>query len=303
MDLNDFYYFAMVVKHNGFAAAERATDITKAKLSRRIASLEKKLGLRLLQRNSRSLALTEAGYAFYMRCLAVVEEAEVANIFMNKMKDQPSGTIRISCPVNIAQQYLAPVLPLFLNANPEVEVKITETNKPVHMITDRFDVAIIGSQNAESNQTIIVRSVMEMGMILVASPDYIEANGGPSGLDDLPLFSCVSSVDDKIEGPATWVFMDPSNDKRMITLMPRLRSQDLTTQLSAIRSGVGIGLLPINFAQKYLETGDLMRVLPLWTSEPSPIKVAFPARQGLLPAVRAVIDHIIKHFPLLHPAK
>ena len=119
-DLNDLLYFVSVVKYNGFSAAARATHIEKTRLSRRIAELEKRLGVRLLHRSTRRISLTEAGERFYERCVATVEEAEAAYESVENLRKEPMGTVRMSCPLVLAQTYLAPILPGYMAAHPMI---------------------------------------------------------------------------------------------------------------------------------------------------------------------------------------
>lgn len=297
MDLNEFYYFAMVVKHSGFSAAERVTNISKAKLSRRVAALEKKLGLRLLQRNSRGLALTEAGYAFYMRCLAVVEEAEIASIFMMKMKDSPSGTVRLSCPGSLAQLYLAPILPDFMTQNPQVDVVVIETNRPMHLIEERIDIAILGRPNPEVHQGLITRNIMDSRMFLAASPRYFDRHDPPLSPEDLSSAPTISSVGDKLDGLVVWELFGPDNRRETIEHHPCFRSRDITLQLHAALKGTGLALMPEPVIRPYLRDGSLRRILPEWSSSNFTIKVAFLARRGLLPSVRTMLDFLVENLP------
>lgn len=297
MDLNDFYYFAMVVKHSGFSAAERVTDISKAKLSRRVAALEKKLGLRLLQRNSRGLALTEAGYAFYVRCLAVVEEAEIAGIFMMKMKDAPSGTVRLSCPGSLAQLHLAPILPEFMAKNPQVDVVVIETNRPMHLLDERIDIAILGRPNPEVHRGLITRNIMDSRMLLAAGPRYFDRYDPPLSPEDLSSAPTISSVGDKLDGPVVWELFGPDHRRETIEHHPRLKSRDITLQLHAALQGTGIALLPEPVIRPHLRDGSLRRLLPEWSSSSFPVKVAFLARRGLLPSVRTMLDFLVENLP------
>src|SRR5437764_7815577 len=141
-DLNDIYFFAAVVQYGGFSAAARTIGVEKTRLSRRIAALEKRLGVRLLQRTTRAVALTEAGRRFFERCLATVEGAQAAYDSVAELRKEPAGLVRLSCPVLLTQRCLAHALPEYMTAHPQVSVYVEATDRTVNVIEDRFDIAI-----------------------------------------------------------------------------------------------------------------------------------------------------------------
>src|SRR5258706_10493288 len=127
-DLNDIYFFASVVQYGGFSAAGRAIGVEKTRLSRRIAALERRLGVRLLHRTTRALALTEAGQRFFERCVAIVEGAQAAFDGVAELRSEPTGLVRLSSPVLLTQRCLAHVLPGYMAAHPKVLVYIEATD-------------------------------------------------------------------------------------------------------------------------------------------------------------------------------
>jgi len=297
MDFNDFYYYAMVVKHNGFSAAERATDISKTKLSRKIAQLEKRFGVRLIQRNSRSFSLTEAGYAFYVRCLAVIEEAEIAGLFMMKLQSKPSGTVRISCPYLLAKNHLGLIIPSYMKKNPDVEVVIIETNRQVHLFDERIDLAILGRSNSQVQQGAVTRTLVELRSVLVSSQEYMAGRPQPESPEELNELDTITSMGDKLEGPITWELFGPNKQKKSVIVNPKLRSRDIGLQLHGVVNGLGIGLIPEPYADTYEQKGYLIKIFPGWYTESFSVKVEFLARKGLLPSVRSCLDFIVENLP------
>jgi DNA-binding transcriptional LysR family regulator len=140
-DLNDIYFFASVVQYGGFSAAARATGVEKTRLSRRIAALEKRLGVRLLQRTTRALAVTEAGQRFFERCVATVEGAQAAYDSVAELRREPAGLVRLSSPVLLTQRCLAHALPGYITLHPKVSVYVEATDRTV-VIEERIDIAI-----------------------------------------------------------------------------------------------------------------------------------------------------------------
>ncbi|WP_170942293.1 LysR family transcriptional regulator, partial [Noviherbaspirillum denitrificans] len=171
-DLNDLYFFASVVRHNGFSAAARAIGIEKTRLSRRVADLEKRLGVRLLQRSTRRIALTAAGERFYLQCLAAVEGAQAAYESVAELRKEPSGSVRVSCPVVLAQSYLAPILPGYLASHPKVNVVIDASDRDVNLIDERFDLALRAMPYIEETAGLVARTLGNGRRILVASPAF-----------------------------------------------------------------------------------------------------------------------------------
>ena len=141
-DLNTLYYFTQVVEHHGFAPAGRALDMPKSKLSRRIAELEERLGVRLLHRTSRHCSLTEIGQAYYQRCLAMRVEAESAAELIERNRSEPQGLVRLSCPTALLNSWVGPMLTRYMLKYPLVELFIESTNRRVDLIHEGFDIAL-----------------------------------------------------------------------------------------------------------------------------------------------------------------
>src|SRR6202040_1579201 len=144
-DLNDIYFFASVVQYGGFSAAARTTGVEKTRLSRRIAALEKRLDVRLLQRTTRALALTEAGQRFFERCVATVEGAQAAYDSVAELRREPAGLVRLGSPVLLTQR----CLPGLYEVNPKVSVFVEATDRTVNVIEERFDIAIRAKSEIE----------------------------------------------------------------------------------------------------------------------------------------------------------
>jgi DNA-binding transcriptional LysR family regulator len=151
-DLNDIYFFASVVQFGGFSAAARKIGVEKTRLSRRIAFLEKRLGVRLLQRTTRALALTEAGQRFFERCVATVEGAQAAYDSVAELRREPAGLVRLSSPVLLTQRCLAHALPGYMTLHPKVSVFVEPTDRTVNVIEERFDIAIRAKPEIEDGR-------------------------------------------------------------------------------------------------------------------------------------------------------
>lgn len=296
-DLNDLYFFASVVQHNGFSAAARATGIEKTRLSRRVAELEKRMGVRLLQRTTRSLVLTEAGERFYLRCVAVVEESRAAYESIAALQREPSGTIRVSCPLVLAQSYLAPILPGYLASHPKVNVVIEATDRDVNVIDERFDLALQAQPQIEGSVGLVAKMLGTARRILVASPAYLERNGRPETPEALAGLATLSRLADVFEGRARWDLSSATAGKLVVSHTPRLLSNDLRLQLEAATHGIGIALLPEPIVAASVRRGLLEHVLPEWTAAIHLIHMLYPSPRGMLPSVRSLIDYLMIHLP------
>jgi DNA-binding transcriptional LysR family regulator len=168
-DLNDLYFFASVVQYGGFSAAARTIGVEKTRLSRRIAALEKRLGVRLLQRTTRALALTEAGQRFYDRCLATVEGAQAAYDSVAELRREPAGLVRLSSPVLLTQRCLAHALPAYMTAHPKVSVFVEPTDRTVNVIEERFDIAIRAKPVIEDVAGLVAKTLGNSQRVMVAA--------------------------------------------------------------------------------------------------------------------------------------
>lgn len=295
MDLNDLRYFALIVEHGGFSAAERATHVTKSKLSRRVALLEERLGARLFQRSTRRLSLTEAGQAFYEHCAAMLVEAEAAHQAIDALRSAPSGTVRLTCPVAIAQFYAARVVADFLREHPKVRVEIESTDRVINLIEERIDVALRVRTSGLEDPGLVTRRIASGHRVLVAAPVYL---AGREPVADAAQIAEHDTVSGQREGAEQiWTLTAADGRSARIAHRPRLLCSDYAVQLEAVAGGVGIGLLPLRIVWRALESGTLVHVAKDWRTLEQDIHLVFVSRRGLLPAVRALIDHLVLHIP------
>ena len=196
-DLNTLYYFTQVVEHQGFAAAGRALDMPKSKLSRRIAELEERLGVRLLHRSSRHCSLTEIGQAYYQRCLAMRVEAESAAELIERNRSEPQGVVRISCPTALLNSWVGPMLTRYLLKYPLVELFIESTNRRVDLIHEGFDIALRVRFPPLENTDMVMKVLGNRTQSVVGSPTFLprlSTPASPADLSGVPTPSAGSAV-------------------------------------------------------------------------------------------------------------
>lgn len=296
-DLNDLYYFAMVVDYGGFAAAERALGIPKSRLSRRITQLEADLGVRLLQRSTRRFAVTDVGNSVYRHAQTMLAEAQAARDVVDRLSATPRGVVRVSLPVSLAQQQMPMLLPEFLARYPEVRLQLSISNRRVDLINEGFDVALRVRSRLDDDGSLVMRSFGQIQELLVASPKYLDGMGRPRDPDELAGHVTLSMGED--EARQRWELHGPDDEVRRIELKPRVAGFDFPMLRSLAQQGVGITLLPETLCAELVRTGELEVVLPQWRLPQGICHAVFASRRGLLPAVRVLIDFLAEKLPPL----
>ncbi|WP_266171938.1 LysR substrate-binding domain-containing protein [Dyella subtropica] len=294
-DLNDLYFFASVVEHSGFSAAGRALGIPKSRLSKRIAQLEERLGVRLLQRTTRRFVVTEVGERFYTHCRAVLEEARAAQDAVDELRAEPRGVVRVSCPNSLAQTIVAQVLPDFLAQHPKVQVRLQATNRRVDLIGEGVDVAIRVRSKLDTDATLVMRTFGQSRVLLVASPTLLKQVGRPQVPGDLSAIPALAM--NEHEGAQSWELLDAQGERTVVDIKPRLICGDFAVLLESARRGVGITLLPEFVCAPAIMCGDLEVVLPDWSVPQGTMHFVYPSRRGLLPGVRAFVDFLADRLP------
>ncbi|WP_431324518.1 LysR family transcriptional regulator [Rhizobium sp. YTU87027] len=290
-DLNDFVYFVEVVAHGGFAAAGRALREPKSKLSRRIAGLEARLGVRLIERSSRRFRVTDVGQSFYERCKAMVAEAEQAEAMAAEAQSEPHGLIRMSCPTGLVEPISA-LLNKFLERHPKVRLQLVAIDRPVDLIEERIDVALRVRTSLDGDASLTMRSLGSSVRILVASPQIASRI---TGIDDLGNHPTLASSDEL--GDVDWHLETEDGQRHVLNHAPRMGCADFTAVRAAAVAGLGVALLPDHNCRQALDDGRLVRVLPAWRGMRGLVHLVFTTRRGLPPAVRKFIDCLAAGFP------
>lgn len=292
-DLNDMLFFAEVVDQGGFAAAGRSLNIPKSKLSRRVAELEGRLGVRLLQRTTRKLSLTEAGELYHRHCVAMREQAEAAADAVAMVQNEPRGTIRVACPVTLAQATIGPLVPLFLARHPQVRIDMQVSNRVVDLVQEGVDVALRVRQSLDDSGSLVVKQLSQTQTQLVASPAQLEREGRPSGVEDLARLSTVAMS--AADGRATWTLLGPGGRQFVLEHRPVYVADDLLTLKLAVAQGTGMCVLPDYMCARELQRGSLVQALPGWAPRVGLLHAVFPSRRGMVPAVRRFLDFLGEH--------
>ncbi|MGH8332757.1 MAG: LysR family transcriptional regulator [Pseudomonas sp.] len=266
--------FVEVVKAHSFRRAAEAMAMPNSTLSRRISGLEKAIGLRLLNRTTRKIELTEAGQLYFDRCKRIVDEARLAHEQLGEMLAHPSGLLRASLPVDFANIYLAPLIAEFARRYPGISFEFDLTPRQVDLVSEPVDVVIRMGEPADSN--LIARKLASLSRRLYASPRYLELNGEPSNPSELVNHECL-----RLRKAGKWQ-LSHSGEVVEVEVGGRfqLNSVGMLRRLATL--DLGIALLPEGIAADDLRTGLLQPVLPQWHANPIPVYALTETR--LLPA-------------------
>lgn len=281
--------FAAVVDGGSFVQAADALDMSKPAVSRHVAELEKRLGVRLLQRTTRKLSLTEEGRLFYGRCKTVLADVEVAEEEITAKSIAVKGLIKVNVPVSFGLLELAPLWPDFMTKYPDVELDITLADRIVDLVEEGYDLAVRIARLP--NSTLVSRKLTSTRMVLCASPGYLKKHGKPTHPSELPghavlAYSLLATGDQ-------WDFDGPEG-KVSVTVKPVMRTNSGDTCVAAARKGKGVILQPSFIVSADLRSGTLIELMPEYRSIEFGVYAVYPTRQYVSPKVRALIDFLSK---------
>ena len=289
-DLNDMLFFAEVVDRGSFAEAGRALNVPKSKLSRRVADLESRLGVRLLQRTTRTLSLTQAGEIYHRHCVAMREQAEAADEAVAMVQTEPRGTIRVSCPVTLAQTTIGPLLPRFLAAHPQVRIEMMVTNRVIDLVQEGVDVALRVRSNLDDSGSLVAKNLGATKGVLLASPQLLQRFGAPQDVDALRNLPTVAMS--AADGRASWHLHGPHGAEFELQHRPVYTADDLMTLKYAVLQGTGMCVLPDYLCSDEVRGGELVTVLPGWEPRVAMVLAVYASRRGMVPAVRRLLDFL-----------
>ncbi|MES2581320.1 MAG: LysR family transcriptional regulator [Pseudomonadota bacterium] len=283
-DLNDMLYFTEVVEAGGFAAAARRLGLPKSKISRRVAELEGRLGVRLLQRTTRKLSLTDVGALYLRHCSAMRDAAQAAQEAVEYIQTEPRGTIRVACPLTLALSTIGPLVPIFMARYMRV------SNRAVDLVEEGVDIALRVRLTLDNSASLVVKNFGQSRTLLVASPQQLQRQWHPTTPDQLAGLDTVamSSVDVK----ANWVLQGPDGETHTLVHQPRYCADDLATLRYAVLGGIGMCFMPDYMCEEEFRSGRLVEVLPGWNPTPGIFHAVYPTRRGMVPAVRAFLDFL-----------
>ncbi|WP_439273441.1 LysR substrate-binding domain-containing protein [Pseudochrobactrum sp. HB0163] len=296
-DLNDLRFFVVVVEQGGFAAAARKLNMPRSRLSRRIGILEESLGVRLIQRTTRHFAVTDIGREYYRHCVAMLVEADAAQEVIDRMRSEPQGVIRISCPPTMVHFQIGDMLTRFMKQNPKVEILLDSTSRRVDVVREGYDLALRVRFPPLDDSDLIIRKFAESPQRLVAHPALIAGCKHPPQPDELAQLPSLAW--DIQKTAHEWYLENRDGANMVIRHQPRLLTEDMVTLRLAALQGLGICQLPAMVVRDDLRAGRLVDVLPGWAPRSGITHAAFPSRRGLLPSVRSLLDFLAEEYARL----
>ena len=292
-DLDDFYCFALVVEHGGFSAAERVTDIPKSKLSRRVYSLEENLGVRLIQRSSRHFAVTDIGMDIYRHAQVMMNAAQAAHDLVDHLSIQPRGVVKVSVPVDIAQNQLPKILPAFLKKYPEIRLQLMVSNRRVDVINEGIDIALRIRSKLDDDPSLVLRQFALIQQSIFASQAYLNEFGDIKNPEQLSEHRILSLSEEHLD--QQFILHGPDNQQKKVKVSPTVMGTNIHMLAQLASQSCGIALLPESAAEDFVKSGQLLPILPEWKAPHGVFHAVYPSRRGLLPAVRVFIDYLVEH--------
>lgn len=291
-NLDDIALLVQVIEYGGFAATGRAAGCTPSSVSKRISRLEEQLGISLLNRTTRKVALTVAGRAFYESCSIALAEIDKAEDIAKSSRKVPQGLLRIRVPQAFGKMQVAPLIPKFLSLHPHVTIELLFGNFSHGLIEDEIDVLI--SPVDPSDNSLASRVLAPFERVTCASPEYIARYGKPNSFEDLTGHNCLT-FSDRTVSPNEWTYHLPDGIKR-VRVTGNLMTNNGDALLRAALEGLGIAHLPSFAVEAELATGHLEMIfrdhIPNLRAQPT-IKAYYAPAKQRLSRVQVFVDFLI----------
>jgi DNA-binding transcriptional LysR family regulator len=298
LDLNQLAIFIRVVDEGSFTAAGNALNVPKSRISRMVADLESNLGVRLLQRSTRQISLTQVGADYYNNCKHLVAEIMDVHTVISDRQDHPHGILRIAVPMVVGSARFGRFVAHFQKIYPEVRVEISHTDRQVNLIEEKFDLGLFVGDLPESS--LVARTIADTETIICGSPEYLAKMGQPKSPHDLSSMDIVR-IGEGMQSES-YQFIHSSGEVADVKLEPSIVTNHVAAALNCIVQGAGIGVVPLFMAGEYILSGRMIPIFPDWHLKPEPISVVYPSRQYLSLKVRRFIDFLVTEVEALKTA-
>lgn len=286
--LHSMEVFRRVAEEGGFSAAGRSLGLSKSVVSKQVQALEQHLGVRLLNRTTRRLSLTEAGQRYFERCVAILDELDDAERAITELTANPRGTLRVNVPVSFGLMHLAPLLPEFLRRYPELEVEVTLNDRFVDLVDEGFDAAVRITRLEDS--TLIARRLAPCTGWVCAAPAYLERHGHPRRPEDLGRHNCLIYA--YARQTKEWRMVGPSGQEHRVPVHGNLRANNGELLLEAACQGEGVVLMPDFIAYRAVRDGRLTRLLTEYVAMDINVYAVYPYTRHVSAKVRVFVDYL-----------
>lgn len=287
LDLVELAIFVRAVEGRSLTAAATALSLPRSTVTRRLAQLEDRLGVQLLQRSTRSMSLTPAGEAFFPRAVRLVSDAEAAVSDVRQSQAEPRGRLRVTAPVEFGDGFLFDVAVQFLRAWPEVTLELDLSSRFVDLVAEGFDLAIRAGRLQDSS--LVARKLSPVVMRLYSTRAYLDAHGVPDHPLQLTQHETVSLG--RGQGPLEWTLVQ-RRERVLVPVQPRLLVTHFQALRAAVAGGLGIGLMPTFYGDRAVADGRLVPVLEGWGTEGASIHAVMPANRHPRPAVQRFVEAV-----------
>jgi len=287
VDLNEIAVFIKVVDAGSFSGAAKVLGLPRSTVSRKVSQLEEVLGVRLLQRSTRKLSLTQAGRDYYLQCSGAISQIENANQLVAESQQTPSGVIRIAAILALQGGFLCDWVNEFLRMHPDVRAEIILSDDGADMIAEGIDVAI--RAGALNDSSLVARRLMETKLVLCTSPDYLANAAKLKTTNDIKNHRCI--VVGSAQENARWS-LENGRRKVIVPLQANIIVNSMEFAINACLAGNGIALLPDALVRDYLESNELQQVLSEYCSGRGGIYAVYPSRMHLSITVRTFVDFL-----------
>jgi DNA-binding transcriptional LysR family regulator len=284
--------FARVVEHGSFAKAAERLSISTSACSRYVADLEAHLDVRLLNRTTRRLSLTESGQTFYERCVQVLTDLAEAEQSAAMSTARPRGTLKLTCGISFGVRHVARLVGMFVARHPEVRFDVQLSDRFVDLVEEGFDLAIrIGES---PTQNLIARKLGETRLVPCAAPEYLRERGAPATPADLAQHACLTY--EYLPQRGTWRFQDRAGGEHAVRVAGPVHANNGDLLAAAAVEGIGIAMEPDFIVDADVAAGRLVRVLPDYVPAPTNVYAVYPSRRHLSAKVRAFVDFLAERF-------
>ncbi|MEM8641524.1 MAG: LysR family transcriptional regulator [Cyanobacteria bacterium P01_G01_bin.54] len=282
--------FRHAAELGSFAATSRHLDLSPAAVSKNIGELEAHLGVRLFNRTTRRMSLTEAGTLYYERIVRVLDDLATADDVLRATQATPRGLLRVSAPMTVTLLCLSTAIPKFLTRYPEVSLDLQLDDRRVDIVEQGFDLALRGSDNLEDS-SLIARKLMTLRHVVCGAPSYFEQYGVPTSPEDLASHICIQFT---LSGHANvWTFK--GGDRTVnIPIQGRYKVNSSLAIRDALRAGFGLSLIPWIYVRDDLRAGRLQAVLSEWLPNSATLYAIYPSKRYLTSKVRAFLDFLVE---------
>jgi len=297
LDLNAMALFVRVVETKSFSEAAKRVGIPISTVSRKISELEKSLDIRLLERSTRKLRLTEIGQEYYEYCRRGLEEFEAGTLMINDKQSEVSGSLRLSAPPNLAQVLITPMVCAFQEKYPKVNIKILISERNLDLIEDGVDVTLRVGELKDSN--LIAQEIMQYRHILVSSKGYLKTAPKLKHPEDLLNHRIVTFSE--WYTPTTWKLTNKNKTEKII-VNSSLSINDYAGIIYAVEKGQGIAEIPSIICQSLIHSGKIVEILPSWHLPNTKLSIVYSSNRNISRIVRLFIDFCVPHVKEWQPA-